>query len=179
MYDSIRTATAADAADFAYVLCESWKAAYRDILTPERLADQTDLARRTAFFERLLPDPGCFLARDGGNPCGICSVSPERSGELPGWGEVVSLYTLPAYWGSGLGRALMDRALELANAIAANAQVAVRQSKAAIRRGLQTDMATGAAFESEAFGLCFSTQDQKDAMKAFVEKKKLDGFKNR
>ena len=41
---------------------------------------------------------------------------------------------------------LMDRALELANAIAANAQVAVRQSKAAIRRGLQTDMATGAAF---------------------------------
>lgn len=83
MYDSIRTATAADAADFAYVLCESWKAAYRDILTPERLADQTDLARRTAFFERLLPDPGCFLARDGGNPCGICSVSPERSGELP------------------------------------------------------------------------------------------------
>ena len=38
MYDSIRTATAADAADFAYVLCESWKAAYRDILTPERLA---------------------------------------------------------------------------------------------------------------------------------------------
>ena len=114
MYDSIRTATAADAADFAYVLCESWKAAYRDILTPERLADQTDLARRTAFFERLLPDPGCFLARDGGNPCGICSVSPERSGELPGWGEVVSLYTLPAYWGSGLGRALMDRALDAA-----------------------------------------------------------------
>ena len=112
MYDSIRTATAADAADFAYVLCESWKAAYRDILTPERLADQTDLARRTAFFERLLPDPGCFLARDGGNPCGICSVSPERSGELPGWGELVSLYTLPAYWGSGLGRALMDRALD-------------------------------------------------------------------
>lgn len=25
---------------------------------------------------------------------------------------MVSLYTLPAYWGSGLGRALMDRALD-------------------------------------------------------------------
>ena len=74
---------------------------------------------------------------------------------------------------------LMDRALELANAIAANAQVAVRQSKAAIRRGLQTDMATGAAFESEAFGLCFSTQDQKDAMNAFVNKEKLTAFQNR
>ena len=74
---------------------------------------------------------------------------------------------------------LMDKALELANAIAANAQVAVRQSKAAIRRGLQTDMVTGAAFESEAFALCFSTEDQKDAMNAFVNKEKLAAFKNR
>ena len=70
-------------------------------------------------------------------------------------------------------------ALELADAIAANAQVAVRQSKAAIRRGLQTDMATGAAYESEAFALCFATEDQKDAMRAFLNKEKLDGFKNR
>ena len=67
----------------------------------------------------------------------------------------------------------------LAQAIAANAQVAVRQSKAAIRRGLQTDMYTATAFEAEAFGLCFSTEDQKDAMHAFVNKEKLDGFKNR
>ena len=74
---------------------------------------------------------------------------------------------------------LMDKAMELANAIAANAQVAVRQSKAAIRRGLQTDMATGVAYESEAFGLCFATEDQKDAMKAFLSKEKLPGFKNR
>ncbi len=74
---------------------------------------------------------------------------------------------------------LMDKALELANAIAANAQVAVRQSKAAIRRGLQTDMATGIAYETEAFGLCFSTEDQKDAMKAFVNKEKITSFKNR
>ena len=74
---------------------------------------------------------------------------------------------------------LMDKAMELANAIAANAQVAVRQSKAAIRRGLQTDMATGTAYESEAFGLCFATEDQKDAMKAFVNTEKVTSFKNR
>ena len=74
---------------------------------------------------------------------------------------------------------LLDKAMELAEAIAANAQVAVRQSKSAIRRGLQTDMATGAAYESEAFALCFATEDQKDAMRAFLNKEKLDGFKNR
>ena len=74
---------------------------------------------------------------------------------------------------------MLDRALELADAIAANAQVAVRQSKAAVRRGLQTDMATGVAYESEAFGLCFATEDQKDAMAAFLKKEKLPGFKNK
>ena len=74
---------------------------------------------------------------------------------------------------------LMDRALELADAIAANAQVAVRQSKAAIRRGQQTDMYTGAAYEAEAFAVCFATEDQKDAMTAFVNKEKITGFKNR
>ena len=73
---------------------------------------------------------------------------------------------------------LMDKALELANAIAANAQVAVRQSKAAIRRGLQTDMATGTAYETEAFGLCFSTEDQKDAMRFFGKKEKVTALKS-
>ena len=74
---------------------------------------------------------------------------------------------------------LMDKAMELAQAIAANAQVAVRESKAAIRRGQQTDMYTGAAFEAEAFAICFSTEDQKDAMTAFVNKAEKAPFKNR
>ena len=75
--------------------------------------------------------------------------------------------------------ALMDTALELANKIASKAQVAVRAAKQAIRFGLECDMATAATYEALAFGTCFGTEDQKDAMKAFVEKKKLDGFKNR
>ena len=74
---------------------------------------------------------------------------------------------------------LLPQAKALAQAIAANAQVAVRQSKAAIRRGLQADMYTATAFEAEAFGLCFSTEDQKDAMRAFVNKEKVTAFKNR
>ncbi len=75
--------------------------------------------------------------------------------------------------------ALMDTAMELANAIAANAQIAVRQSKQAINRGMQCDIATGVAYEAEAFGLCFATEDQKDAMTAFVNKEKVTAFKNK
>ena len=74
---------------------------------------------------------------------------------------------------------MLDKALELANAICANAQIAVQESKRCIRMGMQTDIATGSAFEAEAFGLCFSTEDQKDAMTAFVNKDKVTSFKNR
>jgi len=74
---------------------------------------------------------------------------------------------------------LMDRTMELAQDIAAKAQVAVRQSKQSIRRGMQIDMNTAVAFEAEAFGLCFSTQDQKDPMNAFLNKRKMNSYKDK
>ena len=43
----------------------------------------------------------------------------------------------------------MDKAMELANAICANAQIAVCESKRCIRMGMQTDIHTGSAFEAE------------------------------
>ena len=74
---------------------------------------------------------------------------------------------------------LMNAALELANKIVKNAQIAVRQSKAAINAGMQCDIMTGLAFEAQAFAACFSTEDQKDAMTAFVNKSKVSAFKNK
>ncbi|BDF68567.1 short-chain-enoyl-CoA hydratase [Oscillospiraceae bacterium] len=71
---------------------------------------------------------------------------------------------------------LMDKAMEMAEMIAAQAQVAVRESKRCIRKGIQTDINTGLAFEAEAFGLCFSTADQREGMSAFLEKRKEKHF---
>lgn len=71
---------------------------------------------------------------------------------------------------------LMAKALEMANLIAAQAQVAVHQSKRCIRKGMQTDIATGTAYEAEAFGLCFATQDQTEGMTAFMEKRAEKNF---
>ena len=71
---------------------------------------------------------------------------------------------------------LMDKAMEMAEMIAAQAQVAVREAKRCIRKGIQTDINTGLAFEAEAFGLCFSTADQKEGMSAFLEKRKEKHF---
>lgn len=67
--------------------------------------------------------------------------------------------------------ALMDEALSMARKIAAKSPLAVRYSKEAIDRGLQTDMDTAIGIEAGLFGLCFATRDQKEGMQAFLEKR--------
>jgi len=74
---------------------------------------------------------------------------------------------------------LMNTAIAMAEKIASKAQVAIRTSKMALRRGIDCDINTAVTYEALAFATCFGTEDQKDAMKAFVEKRKLEKFKNR
>ena len=61
--------------------------------------------------------------------------------------------------------------MDLARRIVKNAPRAVALSKAAIDRGMETDLETGMALEQGFFGLCFATADQKEGMGAFVEKR--------
>lgn len=74
---------------------------------------------------------------------------------------------------------LMENVRELAQAIAKQPQIAVRAAKQSVRRGLQADIATAITYESLAFSTCFDTEDQKDAMNAFLDKRKMPNFKNR
>lgn len=57
--------------------------------------------------------------------------------------------------------ALMGEAKAIADKIASNAPIAVKLSKSAINRGIQCDIDTAVMYESEVFGECFSTEDQK------------------
>ena len=67
---------------------------------------------------------------------------------------------------------LMDEAKALAESCIKNAPAALRYAKACIDRGMQTDIDTGIAIENELFAMCFATEDQKEGMKAFLEKRK-------
>jgi enoyl-CoA hydratase len=67
---------------------------------------------------------------------------------------------------------LMNEAKALARKINKNAPLAVRNSNAAIKRGLEADMDAGIRIENELFGQCFATNDQKEGMAAFLEKRK-------
>lgn len=74
---------------------------------------------------------------------------------------------------------LMEEAKTLALTIAKQAPIAVKLSKAAINRGMQMDIDTAITFEAEVFGECFSSQDQKEGMTAFVEKRAEKNFQNK
>ena len=73
---------------------------------------------------------------------------------------------------------LMDEAMKLAEKICKNAQKAIRASKLAIRRGMDCDISTAVSYESLAFATCFGTEDQKEGMQAFLEKRQEKPVKN-
>nr|WP_092067580.1 short-chain-enoyl-CoA hydratase [Dendrosporobacter quercicolus]NSL46663.1 short-chain-enoyl-CoA hydratase [Dendrosporobacter quercicolus DSM 1736]SDL59398.1 enoyl-CoA hydratase [Dendrosporobacter quercicolus] len=66
---------------------------------------------------------------------------------------------------------LLNTAKAMAQKIMSRAPVAVQVCKAAVNEGLDVDLKTGIAYEAEVFGLCFATDDQKEGMTAFVEKR--------
>ncbi len=67
---------------------------------------------------------------------------------------------------------LVAKAVETAAKIAGNGQLGVASAKDAIRSGLDMGEADGLNYESVLFGSLFATADQKEGMRAFMEKRK-------
>ena len=67
---------------------------------------------------------------------------------------------------------LLAVAEKMANTIALNAPIAVRNCKKAINEGTQVDMDKALVIEEKLFGDCFETEDQKAGMGNFLEKDK-------
>ncbi len=63
-------------------------------------------------------------------------------------------------------------ALRLAREIAAKPPVAVRLAKKAVLKAMDTTLETGLAYEQMLFYLLFATEDQREGMQAFLEKRK-------
>jgi enoyl-CoA hydratase len=65
----------------------------------------------------------------------------------------------------------LDEALKLAREIASRAAVAVRLAKEAVNKAYESTLAEGIAAERRNFYLLFSTDDQKEGMTAFIDKR--------
>lgn len=69
----------------------------------------------------------------------------------------------------------MAEAHALAAKIVKNAPLAVSYAKKAIQEGLETsDMDKAIEIEAKLFGKCFATEDQKEGMGAFLEKRSAE-----
>jgi enoyl-CoA hydratase len=66
----------------------------------------------------------------------------------------------------------LNAARELAEEISANGPLAVRHAKAAANRTLDVDLISGLEFEADQFALLFATEDAREGMNAFGEKRK-------
>ncbi len=123
-------------------------------------------------------------------------------GIMPGWGGTVRL---PRIVGEGIAREIIfsgrlvsaeeaqriglvnavfppeklaEEVLQMATAIAGKAPLAIAYAKRSMNRARSLDTEAATELEADLFALCFSTEDQKEGMKAFVEKRQA-GFKGK
>jgi enoyl-CoA hydratase len=73
---------------------------------------------------------------------------------------------------------LLDRVLELAAELAKKSPLALSAAKDAANRALQGDLGAGLSYEAVLFAALFASEDQREGMRAFVEKREPD-FKGR
>lgn len=92
----------------------------------------------------------------------IFSARPFSAAEAEAWGMVNQVWP-DADLAAGV--------LDLARAIAANGPIAVRQAKRAITTGIGTDLTSGLALEIEAYNRTVPTEDRKEGILAFNEKR--------
>ncbi len=74
---------------------------------------------------------------------------------------------------------LMEEAQKMAKRIAMQAPIAIRNIKKAVNDGLDLPIEKAIEVEVALFSYCFASEDQKEGMRAFVEKRKEKVFKNR
>ncbi len=67
---------------------------------------------------------------------------------------------------------LLAEALDTASVIAGNAPISTRQIKQSVNMGLNMDLPSGMMFEIEAYNRMVPTEDRREGIRAFNEKRK-------
>ncbi len=113
---TVRPATVADAAGIARIHTDSWRFAYRGLL-PQAVLDGLSTDSRTHSWEHgithPLPRAVTLVAVRDDRVLGFCSCGPSLDSDAPDTrGQVAAIYVDPATSRQGIGRSLMDAAID-------------------------------------------------------------------
>jgi GNAT superfamily N-acetyltransferase len=106
----LRHATSEDAAAIAHIRISGWRQAYPGLVAGSVLDTLDEAADTQRWAARLGADPAVttMVAELDETVRGFCTYGPDRDEPAEGRAEIYGLYVLPAVWGSGLGRRLVE-----------------------------------------------------------------------
>lgn len=90
------------------IYAQSWKAAYREIV-PQDYLDGLSGRKWSSVLENSEFD--AFVVKNGDQYIGTSSICAARDAAKNGWGEIISIYLLPEYFGKGYAKPLLDHVI--------------------------------------------------------------------
>ncbi|MDD2212243.1 MAG: GNAT family N-acetyltransferase [Clostridia bacterium] len=108
----IKKGTIDDVKDISRIHALSWKSAYEGIV-PQAYLDELKEDFWVSAFTGWIKDNVLTvqIITDNGSSVGCVAYGRSRDKSLPNWGEIVSIYLLPEYFGKGYGNKLLESAL--------------------------------------------------------------------
>jgi GNAT superfamily N-acetyltransferase len=111
----VRPARTGDEPAIAEVHVRTWQAAYRGQV-PDAFLDSLSIERRTRGWSQIIaqsaPPAEAFVLEDDGQVVGFAHIAPSRDDDADeNVGELTAIYVSRAFWGTGAGTLLLERAL--------------------------------------------------------------------
>lgn len=110
---NIRKVEIGDANTLAFIQTESWKSAFKGILSEEDLDKYTDINRVINIYNKLLNENignGLVLTIDEKPHC-IAYWDKTREEKMEGYSELICIHSLCDSWGKGYGTIMMNQVL--------------------------------------------------------------------
>ena len=115
----IRKAKIGDEKILAFIQTESWKNAFKDIISETDLEKYTNITKAEEMYSRVLKENYAenFIFEIDGKPHCIAAWSKARNSEFSDSAELICIHSLCDNWGKGYGSMMMTHILnEIKNA---------------------------------------------------------------